>query len=153
MTGAVFLTLPKPPSANRMFQRAITKRGKRRLTPEYLAWRDSAGWLARMQLVGVPRIDCRFNVRIEVPISRRDTDNFVKPLLDLCQLVGAISNDGNAHKVEVEPVQREDCMLALSPLPEMGGVRAPARAISGRGARPAPARRGGITAADLVGVG
>src|ERR1700689_3013554 len=112
-----------------MFQLRMTRRGKRNITTEYKAWRDKAGWLARMQLVGAEEITCRFNVTIEVPISRRDTDNSLKPLLDLCQLVHAISNDGNQNEVRIVPATRDDCMVALTPLPEMGGVRAPAKTL------------------------
>ena len=112
-----------------MFQRRITKRGKRDLTPEYKAWRDKAGWLAKMQLIGAEEIKCRFNVSIEVPISRRDTDNSIKPLLDLCQLIHAISNDGNQNEVRIIPTNRDDCMISLTPLPEMGSVRAPAKTV------------------------
>jgi Holliday junction resolvase RusA-like endonuclease len=110
-----------------MFQRRMTKKGRRDLTPEYKEWRDRAGWLLKMQLVGVPEITCRFNVSIEVPISRMDVDNHTKPLLDLCQNVHLISNDGNTNKIEIVPVDRPDCRLAFWPLPEMGSVRAPAK--------------------------
>lgn len=123
----IVLYLPVPPSANRMFERRVTKHGKRNLTPEYKAWRDKAGWLSRMQLVGANEITCRFNVAIEVPVSRKDTDNHIKPLLDLCQLIHAISNDGNMNEVRIVPADRDDCMVALTPLPELGGVRHPAK--------------------------
>lgn len=131
MDGApeIILTVPVPPSANRMFERRLTKRGKRNLTPEYKAWRDKAGWIARMQLVGASEITCRFDVSIEVPISRADTDNRIKPLLDLCQLVHAISNDGNMNEVRIVPTDRTDCCIALTPLPDMGGVRKPASVV------------------------
>lgn len=125
----VILTVPVPPSANRMFQRRLTKRGKRNLTPEYKEWRDKAGWIARMQMIGIPAITCRFNVSIEVPISRKDTDNHVKPLLDLCQLVNIISNDGNVNELRIVPTDRTDCLLAFVPLPEMGGIRKPASIV------------------------
>ena len=111
----IILTVPCPPSANRMFQRRLTKKGKRNLTPEYKAWRDEAGWLARMQIMGAQPIDCRFNAAIEVPISRKDTDNHIKPLMDLCQLVHVITNDGNMHQVVITPTDRTDCLIALTP--------------------------------------
>lgn len=112
-----------------MFAQSITRRGKKNLTREYKAWRDEAGWLARVQLVGVPEIMCRFNVEIEVPISWRDTDNWIKPLLDLCQRIHAVSNDGNQHEPRVTPTNRKDCKITLTPLPEMGRVRKPAKVL------------------------
>lgn len=123
----ILLTVPVPPSANRMFQRRLTKRGKRTLTPEYKAWRDEAGWIARMQLAGVPMIGCRFDVEIQVPISSRDTDNWIKPLLDLCQNIGAVTNDGNQRRVTVTPAARRDCMIALTELPDEPDVRKPVK--------------------------
>jgi Holliday junction resolvase RusA-like endonuclease len=118
------LHMPVPPSVNRMYLRSMTRRGHRNLTPEYKAWRDKAGWDVKMQLAGVPEITCRFNALIEVPISwRRDTDGHIKPIFDLLELVGVISNDGNQHEVKVIPTDRTDCMVALTTLPLMGGIR------------------------------
>lgn len=132
----IILAVPRPPSANAMFQRRLTKRGKRNLTPEYKAWRDKAGWLAKVQVIGIPPIDVRFDAAIEVPISRRDTDNHIKPLLDLLQNIGLITNDGNANEVRIVPVDREDCMIALTPRPDLGHVRTPAKRHYGGHAMP-----------------
>jgi hypothetical protein len=78
-----------------------------------------------------------------VPITRRDTDNWSKAVLDLCESVGAISNDGNLNELFVRPVAREDVMVALWVLPEMGAVRRPAAACvrATRMRRHAPKRR------------
>jgi hypothetical protein len=97
----------------------------------------------RRQLVGVPPIDCRFNVLIEVPISRRDTSNWEKATLDLCETVGLVANDGNSNEVLIRPVAREDVMVALWVLPEMGAVRKPSAACvrATRMRRHAPKRR------------
>lgn len=125
----IVLYLPLPPSANAMFCRRITRRGKRDLTPQYKAWRDEAGWLAKMQMqtAGATEITCRFDVQIQIPITRGDVDNRIKPLLDLCQSVRAICNDGNANEIRISPVDRPDCMVALTPRPEIGSVRAAAK--------------------------
>ena len=125
----ITIFVPPPPSANRMFGRRLTKRGKRLLTPEYMAWRDSAGWEAKRQLIGVPRIDGRFDVSIEVPVSRKDLDNHVKPLLDLCQRVGLISNDGNTAAISIVPADRADCVLRFTERPDLGGVRPAAKPV------------------------
>jgi Holliday junction resolvase RusA-like endonuclease len=116
--------MPPCPSTNALWVRAPGKPRVR--SPEYRAWAERAGWDVRRQLVGVPSIDCRFNVLIEVPISRRDTSNWEKATLDLCETVGLVANDGNSNEVLIRPVAREDVMVALWVLPEMGGVRAPA---------------------------
>jgi hypothetical protein len=79
-----------------------------------------------MQIVGMAPLDCRFNLDIEVPISRRDTGNHEKALCDLCETCGVVTNDGNAHRISVTPTERTDCLLVFTPLPEMGAVRAPA---------------------------
>ena len=77
-----------------MFLRQMTRRGHRDLTaPEYKAWRDEAGWLVKMQIVGLETIVTKFRVVIEVPRSSRiDLDNHLKPILDLAQNMGIISN-------------------------------------------------------------
>jgi Holliday junction resolvase RusA-like endonuclease len=120
-----------------MFER--TKRGKRRLHPEYLAWRDKAGWILKMQMVGVSRIDCRFSVEIEVPISRIDLDNHIKPLLDLLTNMGVIADDANVAGIQIRPMVRTDCAVCITPLPAMGGVRKPA-SVPWRQSRPIKAR-------------
>ena len=65
-------------------------------------------------------------------MSRRDTDNWVKATLDLCETAGLISNDGNLAELIVRPTQREDVMVAIWCLPDMGAVR---RAAKPRGAK------------------
>jgi len=122
---AVVINFPRPPSANRMFLRQMTRRGHRDLTPEYKAWRDEAGWAVKMQMVGIEAIACRFNVVIEVPRSRMDLDNHVKPILDLAQNMGVITNDRNAASISITPADRSDCMAAFWPAPEMEVTNAP----------------------------
>ena len=123
----LIIHFPRPPSANRMFMRQMTRRGRRDLTPEYKAWRDRAGWIVKTQIVGFATIACRFRVEIQVPHSRMDIDNQIKPILDLAQNLGIIANDGNAAGIEVTPTDRDDCMVAFWELPDMGGVRPAAR--------------------------
>ena len=91
---ATVLILPCPPSANRLWR-------NNRLSPEYRAWKQHAGWEARAQLIGIPTINGAFTVRIEAPKMRRDLDNSLKPLLDLCQAMGAIRDDKNAVEIHM----------------------------------------------------
>ena len=148
---ALVIYLPVGPSANRMYTRNLTRNGRRNLTPEYKAWRDAAGWDVRRQMIGAEMILCRFDVVVEVPISGRDTDNHIKPLLDICQMCGAIANDANQHSVTITPADRADVMLAFYPLPAMGGIRTayvpPAARVSS-----IKAKRHRITAGRLAGL-
>ena len=91
----IMVTIPTPPSLNKLW---VTAPGKPRVrSAEYRAWAERAGWLLKMQIVGMAPLACRFNLDIEVPISRRDTGNHEKALCDLCESCGVVTNDGNAH--------------------------------------------------------
>jgi Holliday junction resolvase RusA-like endonuclease len=130
------LTMSKGPSTNALW---IRGQGRARVrSPDYVAWINKAGWEVKMQIVGMPKVVCRFNCLIEVPISKRDTGNWEKATLDLLEHVGVVSNDGNLNQLEVRPVERKDVMVALYLLPDMGGVRpqAPDRYIGKEWRRP-----------------
>ena len=115
------VTMSRPPSTNALWTRGI---GKPRVRSRpYSEWIQSAGWDVRRQMVGAEPIDCRFNCLIEVPISRRDSGNWEKPALDLLEHVGVVTNDGNVNEIIIRPVARDDVMVALWCLPEMGAVR------------------------------
>lgn len=132
---AIVITVPRPPSANRMWR---TVPGMKRpvLNRDYAEWLQAAGWEARRQAVGMECITCRFDVVLSVPISRRDTDNWAKPLMDLMQHVHIVSNDGNMHRIITEPMERDDCSVALFLRPDLGGVRAEAKARKKTGGPP-----------------
>ena len=119
------VTMARPPSTNALWVRAPGKpRVRLRLTATGYARR---GGTCGARLPGMPPIDCRFNVVIEVPISKRDSGNFEKPTMDLCEHVGLVTNDGNAHEINIRPVPREDVMVAIWCLPEMGEIRKQAK--------------------------
>lgn len=119
----IVLYVPSPPSANRIW-RKVPNSKRPILSAEYREWIATAGWTARTQLVGVPTILGSFNAVIIVPEkSRRDRDNWSKPLFDLCQRIGAVRNDRGLKSYRVDADTREDCMIALwdlggPPLPE-----------------------------------
>lgn len=137
MTGrpAIVITVPRPPSANRMW-RNVPGMKRPVLDRNYAAWLETAGWEARRQAVGMDRITCRFDVVLSVPISQRDTDNWQKPLMDLMQHAGIVSNDGNMHRIETEPMKRDDCSVALFLRPDLGSVRVAAKGRKKTGGPP-----------------
>lgn len=136
---AIILTLPKPPSTNALW---VSVPGKARVRSEvYRRWIRTAGWEVRRQFVGQEALACRFNVELHVPVSRRDSDNWIKPVLDLLQTCNVVTNDGNQHEVWVMPQERDDCAVALTPLPEMGGVRKATRPYTPRAQGKARASR------------
>ena len=109
----IILTLPCPPSANRIWRKAP---GFKRplLSQEYRSWIASAGWLAKMQLAGTPTILGSFNAHVTVPQkSRRDRDNWTKPIFDLCQRIGAVRNDSGLREYSVTAEARDNCRVAL----------------------------------------
>ena len=107
------LTLPIPPSANRIWRKVPGCR-KPLLSEEYRAWITTAGWVAKMQMVGFAGIVGAFRATIDVPVkSRRDLDNWSKTLFDLCQRVGAVRDDRGLKTYTVTASDRTDCMIAL----------------------------------------
>jgi crossover junction endodeoxyribonuclease RusA len=118
----IVLTLPIPPSANRLW-RNVPGMKRPVLDTEYARWKLAAGWEAKMQLVGVPGILGAFRAVIEVPAkSRRDLDNWAKAIFDLAQSCGAVRNDKGNRGMSVVPANRDDVMLALW---DLGGPELP----------------------------
>jgi Holliday junction resolvase RusA-like endonuclease len=109
MSDPIILLLSLPPSANRLWR-------NNRLSPAYREWKNTAGWEAKTQLVGITPIKGAFAVKIEVPANRRDLDNSFKALLDLCQSVGAIQDDKFAMELHGYKVDREGALVELTAL-------------------------------------
>lgn len=122
---AIVVTMSKPPSTNKLWSAAPGRRRVR--SQEYVRWLNEAGWDVKRQIVGMAPLDCRFDVLIEVPISRRDTGNWEKAVMDNIEHAGVVSNDGNARTITITPTDRPDVMVAIWPLPELGGVRKAAK--------------------------
>jgi Holliday junction resolvase RusA-like endonuclease len=87
------LRLPFPVSVNDMYinNKGRTGRG-RKPSPEYLAWKDHAGWELKAQK---PKpIEGRVEITIDLDESRRgDADNRIKPVLDLLVQHGVLRGD------------------------------------------------------------
>lgn len=142
MSDQLIFHVARPFSANAMWTRALgrnrkTGRVSRGFTREYSVWCEEMGWSVRAEIGPAPQWTCRFDVRIELPPTRMDTDNCVKPLLDLAQRIGLIDNDRNAAAVTVEPTDRADCLVVLTArddLPARGAAprKRPARKLPGK---------------------
>lgn len=84
------LTLPIPPSTNKLFANA-GKKGRVK-TDAYKAWLLDAGY--KLNLQHVPAYKGVVAIHIIVPfIAARDMDNFIKPILDLMKKHGLIVDD------------------------------------------------------------
>ena len=83
----IILDLPMPPSANHIWR---SGRGRVYRSPEYMAWRTEAGWLAKScKPIAGP-------VCIEIAVSpkgRGDVDNRIKPTIDALVSSGLIEGD------------------------------------------------------------
>lgn len=83
------LILPMPPSANRLWRIAGRSMIK---TQHYRDWMAKAADGVTHQLGGAPAL-AWFTVAIGMPVSKRDPDNGIKPLLDALQHGGAVQDD------------------------------------------------------------
>jgi len=88
------LTIPAPPSVNKLF---ANRRGGRFKTPEYKHWLAECGWLIREQLtsVGCDPVPGRVVVLITVERTNllADCDNLTKATLDLLVKMKVIDDD------------------------------------------------------------
>lgn len=87
----ITLTLPYPPSTNRLWVRA--KKGMRR-SDEYMAWLTEAGWLVKAQRPGTISGPYTMSILAARPDRRRrDLDNTLKSVGDFLQHLGIIEDD------------------------------------------------------------
>ena len=87
-----------PPSANIIWR--TTKTGRTYLNPDYKAWLKAEGLLLKSQLRGQRKFDEPVCVQMDLrqPRSNADLDNRLKPISDLLEAVGAVSNDKIIHR-------------------------------------------------------
>ena len=93
--------LPLPPSLWDMYQ----GHGKgKHLSDTYNNWRNGAGLMLNAQRRGRQGISVPFRVQIAFSRSSSlsDIDNRIKPVLDLLQFVGVVSNDRLCESVEAK---------------------------------------------------
>ncbi len=94
------ITIPYPPSANRLWRNVS---GKTLKSAEYRAWLEVASWEIRAQRPA--RIDGPYILEIvaDAPDRRgRDIDNLIKPISDVLKLAGVYADDKAARKVSAE---------------------------------------------------
>lgn len=110
MTDEIRLTLPIPPSANRLHVRV--GRGKRARSPVYQTWLNNAGWRLSGGLAGTKsKVKGPYTLDIAVPKKLRgDVDNRAKPVADLLVSHGVTPDDRHMQSVSV----RRDAALTDS---------------------------------------
>lgn len=96
------IELPFPPSVHGLYRGG---RWKGDISPEYKAWRDHAGLMLNRQSVGSFDGPVRVFVRLVAPDRRkRDSDNYIKAVLDLLSAHFVIEGDDSSivrsHYVE-----------------------------------------------------
>lgn len=110
----ILLTLPYPPSANRLWVRA--KKGMRK-SDEYCAWLNEAAWRIRAQRPGA--IDGLYKISVHAARPdkrRRDLDNILKPIGDALQAAGVIRNDSDCEMLSARWVtDGEGATVILEP--------------------------------------
>jgi crossover junction endodeoxyribonuclease RusA len=108
------LTLPYPPSANRLWRNL---KGRTVKSQVYREWLALAGALAMSQRQKAVQGKYRLTVLATRPDNRRrDLDNLIKPVSDLLKAVGLIEDDSLAQEIRIgwsdEGVVRDGCILA-----------------------------------------
>jgi crossover junction endodeoxyribonuclease RusA len=91
------LTLPYPPSANRLWRNS---RGRTHKSTEYCNWLNHAGYVARAQRPGKICGPYKISITAVRPDKRRrDLGNLEKPISDLLQSLGVVEDDCNAEMI------------------------------------------------------
>jgi crossover junction endodeoxyribonuclease RusA len=89
------LSIPYPPSANRLWVRA---RVGMRKSDAYTAWISEAAWSIKSQRPGKISGPYKISIHASRPDKRvRDLDNILKPISDALQVAGVIANDSDCE--------------------------------------------------------
>ncbi len=100
MTGpsTITIVLDCPPSLNNAF--INVKRGGRVKSKRYREWCNAAHFSVIASVPLPRRVSPPYSVRVSVPIgTRADIDNLIKPLFDVMQRAGVMTNDREVVEV------------------------------------------------------
>lgn len=110
----ITLTLPVPPSANRMWR---VGNGRTYKSAAYLTWQTHAGYVAALGAAG-DRIEGAYALGLTLPKTRMDPDNLIKPINDLMQQVRIVANDRHMRRLSLDLDEaRTDILVRLWALP------------------------------------
>lgn len=105
-------TLPRPPSANRIWRGRGngSASAKPYLAKEYTAWRTTAGWEVQARRAGHPTpVAAPIGVSLMMSEDEQvDLDNIIKPTLDLLQKQKVIVNDRDVKAIYARAVPGMD---------------------------------------------
>lgn len=102
------VTLPIPPTANRMWRNGNTRQGK---SAEYEGWKRAASWDVNMQRKGVKFTDpVSVTIIAKQPNKLRDLDNLIKPSLDSLQAGCLLSNDNIVRSITARWAEDHDAL-------------------------------------------
>lgn len=98
----ICFTVAIPPAANNLFA-SIPGKGRIK-TVAYKAWIREASWVAKLA-IKAKRIDGPYALCIQIgkPDNRkRDIGNLEKPISDLLVSIGAVNDDSDCQRIEME---------------------------------------------------
>jgi Holliday junction resolvase RusA-like endonuclease len=115
--------LPEPPSANALhLARRSKKTGKFFLNPRYAQWRAMANACGLQQAVGkMGRISGKYSLELTLPATRKDCDNCIKSVSDICVRWALVDDDRCMKSVSatIDPSSPPGiCWVVLKPMPE-----------------------------------
>lgn len=93
----VILTLPAPPTTNRLFASVGRRRIKSR---KYRAWLTEAGWELQQQRTGYIRGPWEADIALPAGL-RGDTDNYAKPIFDLLVKHHVVDDDKHCRRLTI----------------------------------------------------
>ena len=108
------LTLPVPPSANRLWRNG---QGRTFKSAEYMGWLANGGLACAEQTHG-DHLPGAYAIAITLPKTRIDPDNAIKPVQDLLQRAGIVANDRYMRRLSLDVDEaRTDVLVRLWALP------------------------------------
>lgn len=108
------IKLPFPPSANRLWRAGV---GKIYRSETYSTWKRSASWIVAEAVRKQGRIMGPYRLRIVAgrPDKRkRDLDNLLKATSDAIVTGGAVDDDSQCQRIEIEWGQVDGVEVSIS---------------------------------------